>query len=88
MIKNNDWRLTNQMNYLYRKQLLHIPFTPYRKGWEHEHCSFCSGKIDNDTKKAYCTTDKYHWICERCFKDFNKIFEWDIKEEAEKNKNM
>ena len=79
MLNNNDWRLTNQMNYLYRKQLLHISFTPYSKKWGHEHCSFCSVRIDDTTKKAYCTLDKYHWICESCFQDFNEMFEWDIK---------
>ena len=75
---NNDWRLTNQMNYLYNKTLLHIPYSPYRDGWEHDHCDFCSERIDKNTGKAYCTEDKYHWICQNCFDDFKDMFKWSV----------
>ena len=78
MINNNDWRLTNQMNYLFEKDLLHVPYEAYRPGWEHEHCDFCSETIDTSTKRAYCTTNKYHWICENCFNDFKETFKWEV----------
>ncbi|MCL2874261.1 MAG: hypothetical protein FWE29_04935 [Defluviitaleaceae bacterium] len=80
MVENNDWRLTNQMNYLFQKRLLHINYEAYRPGWSHDHCSFCSDVINNSDEKAYCTTDKYHWICENCFGDFCEMFEWEVEE--------
>lgn len=75
---NNDWRLTNQINYLYEKKLLQIPFESYRDGWEHEHCAFCSERIDSNTINAYATEDKYHWICKDCFNDFKDMFKWSV----------
>ena len=74
----NDWRLTNQMNYFFGKELLHTKYKPYRPGWEHDHCDFCSVKIDSLTPSAYCTTDYYHWVCENCFSDFCSVFKWKI----------
>ena len=32
---NNDWCITNQKNYLFKKNLKKGPFKPYREGWEH-----------------------------------------------------
>lgn len=75
---NNDWRLTNQMNYLYQKKLIKGMFKPYREGWEHEHCAFCSERIDSSTTLAYSTEDRYHWICPECFNDFKTMFEWEV----------
>ncbi len=75
---NNDWRLTNQMNYLYQKKLDLKPYQPYRKGWEHEHCAFCEKTIDVDSPDAYATEDNYHWICKECFNDFKKMFKWKV----------
>lgn len=74
---NDDWRLTNQMNYLYGKKLLHTKYEPYKEGWEHDHCEFCFERIDTTTGNAYCTEDKYHWICEKCFEDFKDKFHWE-----------
>ncbi|MBR2404702.1 MAG: hypothetical protein IKA95_03495 [Clostridia bacterium] len=71
-----DWRLTNQKEYLFGKTLLKGSFKVYREGWEHEHCAFCSERIDSSTTMAYSTEDHYHWICEDCFNDFKKMFEW------------
>ena len=56
-MNNNDWRLTNQMNYLFRKKLIKGAFRPYREGWEHEHCEFCTERIDNTTDEVYSTLD-------------------------------
>ena len=81
MIDKNDWRLTNQMKYLFEKKLLHTHYTPFREGWEHDHCEFCSETIEQSADFAYCTTDKYHWICEECFNDFKEIFKWTVVEE-------
>ena len=77
-MNNNDWRLTNQKNYLYKKKLIKGKYVPYRSGWEHDHCEFCSERIDKNTSIAYSTEDGYHWICEECYNDFKEMFKWDI----------
>ena len=82
MTNKNDWRLANQMNYLYKKQLLHTSYESFRSNWDHDHCSFCGDNIDRSTKMAYCTTDKYHWICEGCFEAFKNMFEWPVVSES------
>lgn len=78
---NNDWRLTNQMNYLYKKVLKKQPFKVYKEGWEHEHCEFCSARIDKNTPVAYSSDNNYHWICKKCYEDFKDMFEWSVEEE-------
>ena len=77
---NEDWRLTNQMNYLFQKELIKGSFQPYREGWEHEHCAFCSERINIETPEAYSTKDRYHWICPVCFHDFKELFEWKVQD--------
>ncbi|MBQ9986328.1 MAG: hypothetical protein IJP38_08490 [Oscillospiraceae bacterium] len=77
-MNNNDWRLTNQMNYLFRKKLIKGAFKPYREGWEHELCEFCAERIDNTTDEVYSTEDRYHWICKECYNDFKDMFEWEM----------
>ena len=83
-MEKNDWRLTNQINYLSNKKLIKSKFAPYNENWEHEHCSFCYEKIDENTSQAYCTEDRYHWICTECFNDFKSIFEWEVVEADKK----
>lgn len=78
MINQNDWRLTNQMNYLFEKQLKHVYFQKHSESWDHEHCEFCNETICNDKKMEYCTIDDYHWICENCFNDFKDMFKWTV----------
>ena len=75
----NDWRITNQKEYLYQKRLLHIPYEQPDENWDHDHCAFCWEKIDKRTPIAYATEDKYHWICEQCYNDFKDMFEWEVK---------
>lgn len=76
-----DWRLTNQKDYLFGKTLQKSKYQSYRQGWEHDHCAFCSERIDKDTEEAYCTEDKYFWICSECYEDFKDMFEWKVKPE-------
>ena len=76
-MNNNDWRLTNQINYMYKKRLQRMSFKPYKEGWENEHCEFCSERIDAE-KSAYTTDDKYYLICEEFFNDFKDMFEWTL----------
>lgn len=78
MLDKNDWRLTNQMNYLSDKKLFHTTYKSNSENWDHDHCDFCMENIDATTGYAYCTTDNYHWICEDCFNDFHEMFKWKV----------
>lgn len=76
----DDWRLTNQLKYLYKKKLKRCNVLQF-PSIDHEHCSFCwnkFGKHENMLKEGYCTEDTYYWICEICFADFNEMFEWEL----------
>lgn len=78
----NDWRLTNQMNYLYRATLKKAIFIESSTN-DHEHCEFCWDKFgegESLLKAGYCTLDGYRWICNTCFQDFQKQFEWHIND--------
>ena len=33
-------------------------------------------KEENKDKKHYCTLDNYHWICNECYNDFEKMFKF------------
>jgi hypothetical protein len=49
------------------------------RGWEHDHCEFCSAKCgalaDGDRERAgHATRDGYHGIREQCFADFRERF--------------
>lgn len=82
-----DWRLTNQMNYLYKATLKKAAFVPSETN-DHEHCVFCFDKFGEEEeflKSGYCTLDEYHWICPTCFRDFQKQFAWDLKDEISDN---
>lgn len=75
-----DWRLTNQMNYLFRATLKKVDFIATETN-DHEHCEFCWDKFGENEemqKSGYCTLDRYHWICNECFLDFQDQFEWQL----------
>ena len=80
----NDWRITNQMNYLFRARLLITTFSESSHS-DHEHCEFCFAKFGNAEgllQSGYCTLDKYHWICDKCYRDFQTQFEWTALDES------
>lgn len=79
MISKDDWRWTNQMNYLFQAKLRHKSYTQRNDNWDHDHCSFCFDEFNSPQQTGYCTLDEYHWICETCFSDFHEIFEWDVQ---------
>jgi hypothetical protein len=83
---NKDWRLTNQEKYLMGVSLVHRRYEPAADN-DHDHCAFCWVKfMVNDhpdmLHQGYATLDKYHWICERCFKDFKERFRWKLVADA------
>ena len=71
-----DWRLTDQKEYLYGKELIRAVFRETETN-DHEHCIFCWFKLTNPAQ-GYCTLDRYHWICDTCFRDFREAFNWKI----------
>ena len=76
-----DWRLINQKNYLYQKHLIKDYFRPEGNN-DHEHCAFCWLKFGLSYQPfGYCTLDRYYWICEECFRDFRKEFEWTVDDD-------
>ena len=82
---DDDWRLMGQEAYLFGRAFRSEPWTPYRDGWDHDHCEFCQAEI-SDTRDDHvdCTAgyvaadDRYHWICPQCFEDFRDRFSWTV----------
>ena len=82
MTDAEDWRLTNQQDYLSGVTLHWREYRARRPDWDHSHCEFCWAKfaeraLATDVLHAgYTTDDEYRWICEKCFADFRDQFEW------------
>jgi hypothetical protein len=78
----DDWRLTNQEQYLRGVTLYRRRYTSHRPGWDHDHCSFCWAKFSESLPDAFregwTTSDGYYWICDQCFQDFRDRFEWTL----------
>lgn len=78
----DDWRLLKgQENYLYGVQLIYHAYIPANPHNDHDHCEFCMEKFGNSPKclhVGYSTIDNEIWICEQCYYDFKKQFEWKI----------
>ncbi len=77
-----DWRLQGQEKYLHGAVLVKKKYQRYRVGWEHDHCEFCGTKFslkEGDLHEGYATQDNYRWICDTCFDDFKKQFEWKVE---------
>ena len=77
-MKNNDWRIRNQMEYLYQMEWIKSNYYTNQKEWDHDHCEFCMTKFDNTDVIAYKSKEGYYWICENCLKDFFNMFKWKI----------
>ncbi len=75
---SDDWRIRGQINYLRRKKLLKMEYPTTLR--DHEHCEFCWAKfgMGGDQGQGYCTEEQHYWICEQCFRDFQKVFEWEL----------
>jgi len=77
----SDWRLRNQEKFLTGVELNWQKYSPYREGWDHDHCEFCSAKFSTqnaDLQEGYATKYAYHWICKKCFDDFKEKFNWRV----------
>ena len=76
-----DWRLHGQENFLKNVSLVRQQYRKYRDDWDHDHCEFCSAKFSEnptDLNVGYSTLDSYHWVCEECYNDFHRLFQWKL----------
>ena len=83
MVDQDDWRLTNQEQYLKGVNLNFSKYSKYREGWDHDHCEFCFAKfMESDSpdmlREGYTTEDNYRWVCQKCFEDFKVMFQWKV----------
>jgi len=78
-----DWREQGQEKYLNGLTFSKQKYTKYSDSWEHDHCEFCGSKFceksisscnNKSLHEGYATEDKYRWICENCFNDFEKKY--------------
>ena len=78
---NDDWRLTDQTQFLRNRNLIFTEYKVCNIEWDHDHCEFCwktFSEYEGDLHEGYVTTDKMHWICPDCYNDFKEIFNWKI----------
>ncbi len=86
MTDKNDWRLQrNEDKYLKGLTLAHKPWHSSRPGWNHDHWEFCWAEIagldmPDALHEGWTAPDEYRWICDTCFQDFRKDFQWVIVE--------
>lgn len=79
-VMQEDWRIFDQKDYLYKKTLFKTKFKA-TKSCDHVHCVFCWDKFGESEEmlhEGYTTECGHHWICETCFHDFNEDFEWTV----------
>jgi hypothetical protein len=83
---SDDWRIQSQERYLQGASLVRKQYKAPRADWDHDHCEFCWAKFSergNDLEVGYATLDERHWICERCFRDFQERFDWTVQDEGD-----
>jgi len=73
-----DWREQGQEEYLSGLHFTWQTYTPYKEGWEHDHCEFCSQKFCNNIEscltEGYSAEDGYRWVCKQCMIDFQEKY--------------
>lgn len=80
-VDSSDWRRQGQERFLTGVTLARSVYTPWRRGWDHDHCEFCYRKFaveGGDFNVGYHTLDRYHWVCDECFSDFSSEFKWKV----------
>ena len=78
-IFKDDWRLNDQMDYLYGEKLERDTFRATETN-DHDHCCFCwktFSEFPEDSHIGYCTDDRYCWVCDECYNDYKFIFGWE-----------
>jgi hypothetical protein len=89
-VTHDDWRLMNQERFLNGVTLRFRAWWPYRPGWDHDHCAFCTAEISDqpidghtEYNSGWVTEDGYHWVCPACFEDFRTRFGWVVEGTAD-----
>ncbi len=82
-----DWRLTNQEQYLRGVALTWCAYEPANPENDHDHCEFCLAKfmveaLPDTQQEGYATDNRYRWICRSCFDDFAIQFAWKVENAA------
>lgn len=91
----DDWRLTNQQEYLQDAELVWKPYRRRSEAWDHDHCEFCwskfaetAGEADGRLTEGFTTTAGhengagYHWVCRPCFEDFTGPLGWRVVQDT------
>lgn len=79
----DDWRIMGQEGYLYEQRLQHRQFDRTICIEDYDQCEFCWAVFDKDKDNpaiAYFCPSAHSWVCEECFRDFNKYFCWEVEE--------
>jgi hypothetical protein len=90
MVPKDDWRRTDQEEYLTGIPLKFMARYPKGPLYDHDHCEFCFQEIsmyEGATHCGYCTLDEYRWICPACYEDFREEFGWTLEGESPCNTN-
>ena len=77
----NNWRRQGQERFLFGKKLFWRDYCLNSDRSNHDHCEFCGAKFScekGDLENGYATEDGYHWICKKCFEDFETEFCWKV----------
>ena len=92
-VTDDDWRLKGKDDldeYLMGVTLIHRSYRPHpEEEWDHDHCKFCDAPFsqaeahEDPLTVGYVTENHYHWVCERCFGDFQPRFKWKVVEAKE-----
>lgn len=78
MIEKDDWRLLNDVEYLKNKYINPTDGEEITKYADHlKSCIFCWDKVeDNPHQQWFIPEDLSCCICEECYNDFKKQFNW------------
>ena len=79
----DDWRIMGQEGYLLGKHLEHRRFRIELCHEDFTQCEFCwdtFNMVDGVSSRAYFSPEEKVWICEKCFTDFCKYFQWTVQE--------
>jgi hypothetical protein len=80
MTDKDDWRLTNQEDYLFGVAFSWRKWTAPSDTWDHDNCEFGWAKFmdcDDALRYGYATDDNRHWVCTTCYQDFKEKFGWE-----------
>lgn len=79
MVEKDDWRLLNAVEHLKKVSVNPTDGEEIYKNAPHlRRCEFCLEPVKDDMhQRWYVTLDLSCCICEECYHDFKKDFEWE-----------